>query len=109
MVCEQISVINGIADFFVYPTGCDFYFYLKILLVIDFILAWGLYKIEKQTIAGGGDLISCLAVSSIVTVVLGSIGTMVKNTANIPMISTQVLLILIALAVPIILIWIFKD
>jgi len=109
MVCEQLSVVNSISDFLVYPTGCDYYFYLKILLTIEFIIGWGLYKIEKQTIPGGGDLISCFGVSSIAITILATIGTMIKNTSNIPMISTNVLLIIIALAVPVLLIWIFKD
>ena len=44
----MISSIDSIAEFMVWPMGCDYYFYLKIYAAIFIILVWGLYAVEKR-------------------------------------------------------------
>lgn len=108
MACEIISGIESFPDFLVYPTTCDYFFYLKILLGIGIILAWTLFKFdEKRT--GKADLISALGVSSIAMAFFALIGSLVTNTAGIPMIQSDILLILVAIATAASLLWIFKD
>lgn len=108
MVCEMITIAT-ISDLLVYPTGCDYYFYLKIFFAIFLVLVWTLYKVEKSVNPQTADLISSLGVSSIAIIILGLIGTLIKSAENIPMIQTDILLYILAVSIPIILIWIFKD
>lgn len=111
LICTiaSLKTITGFADLLVWPTGCDYYFYLKIFLGIMAILSWGIYKAEKKFNPYGADFLSCLGVVSIAVTLLGLIGSLITNTAGIPMISAEVLLYLLAIAIPIVLIWIFKD
>ncbi len=108
MVCSAIFSIDSIADLLVWPAGCDFYFYLKIFTGLFIILTWGLYKFEKKH-RQDSEILSSMGVSSIAIFVLALIGTLIKNSDNIPMISSTVLLIIIAVTIPIILIWMFKK
>ena len=108
MVCEAFSAIEGFADFLVWPTGCDYYFYLKIFIGIFIILTWGLYKAEKK-MRTEADFISCLGVSSLAILILGLIGTLIKNSAGIAMIQAEVLLYILAFSIPLLVIWIFKE
>ena len=108
MACELISGIADFADLVVYPTSCDYFFYLKILGTMMLIVAWILYKEEERRV-GKGDLIPSLAVSSIAFTVLALIGTIVQNSVGIPMIQGDILLYFLALTIVLVLIWIFKD
>lgn len=107
MVCE-ISTFSGIADFLVWPTACDYYFWMKILITIFIVLVWTLYLIEKK-IKPDVDIWGCLGVSSIATIFLAGIGTLIKNSSDIAMIQTDILIYILAFCIPIILIWIFKE
>jgi hypothetical protein len=109
MVCTPIFTINSIADLLVWPTTCDYFFYLKIFLAVFIILAWFLYKTDKKIVPWAADFWSSLSVASIAITMLGIIGTLIANTDGIPMISPEILLIILAITIPIILIWLFKD
>lgn len=108
MACEVISSMDSISDSLVWPTGCDYYFYLKILIGVFIVLTWTLYKVEKR-IKPDVDIWGCLGVSSIAILILGLIGTLIKSSADIAMIQADILLYLLAITIPLILIWIFKD
>ena len=108
MVCDIISSIDNVADLMVYPTTCDYYFYLKIFLALFILLTWFLYKAEKR-IRQNAEMLSALGVSSIPILILAIIGTLIKNTQNIPMISGEILLYILAFTIPLVVIWIFKD
>ncbi len=108
MACDLNFSITSISDWLVYPVGCDFYFYLKILIAIFGVIAWTLYKSEKKVVQKS-ELLSSLGVSSIGILILSLIGTLIKNTADIPMISVEVMLIMLSFTIPIILVWIFKK
>lgn len=108
MVCQAISSIGSITDLIVYPTTCAYYFYLIILLVVMIVISWTIYKIEETRLAKP-DLISSLAVGSIATVVLALIGTLIKNSSEIPMIQTDIFLIFLSICVVLILAWVFKK
>lgn len=58
---------------------------------------------------GKGDFISAGAISSILTLFLGVVGTLIENSDNIPMIQTDVLVYLIGFCIVWVVIWIFKD
>ena len=108
MVCSPISGIESFADFLVWPTRCNYYFYLIIFGGLFLILAWTSFKAEEKR-KGEGELISSLGVSSIAITILGLIGTLVVNGAGVPMIQVDILLYMVAVTVVFVFIWIFKD
>jgi hypothetical protein len=108
MTCTAFFSIESISDLLVWPITCDYYFYLKILIGIFIVLTWTLYKIEKKT-KTEAELLSCAGVISIALIIIGLIGTLIQNADGIAMISSEVLLSILAFTIPIILIWIFKD
>lgn len=108
MTCEFPASLESFTDLLVWPTLCDYHFYLKIIGTLMIIVSWVLYKAEEKRM-GQGDYISALGVSSIAMVVLTLIGTLVKDSNAIPMIQLPILLYVLAVAIPLILIWIFKD
>lgn len=108
MTCEFPASLESFADWLVWPTACDYYFYLKIIGGLMIILSWVLYKAEEKR-TGSGDFISALGVSSIAMVVLTAIGTLITSSGGIAMIQLPILLYVLAVAIPLILIWIFKD
>jgi len=112
MACTEIPPIKSISDLLVFPTECQYYFWLIILGVIFLIVAWTIFKNEEKR-KGEGDMISALATSSLAVTFLGILGTLVKNSDNIPMIQSDgimsPLLIMIAITIVLVLIWIFKD
>lgn len=108
MACEILTDMQTFGDFLVYPTGCNYYFYLILIGFLMIIVTWFLFKSEEKK-TGRGDFLSSLAVSNIVMSVLFSIGTLVQNSDGIPMIQSDILLISIAVTVVMVLLWIFKD
>ncbi len=108
MTCETLANLQSFGDFLVYPSGCNYWFYLILLLTVGLIIAWTLFKAEEKRV-GKADFISSLAVSSIVITFLGVIGTLIENSDGIPMIQSDVLLILMAINIPLILLWVFKE
>lgn len=108
MACEILTNLQTFGDFLVYPTGCNYYFYLILLGFLMVIIAWFLFKSEEKR-TGRGDFISSLAVSNIVMTVLASIGTLIVNSDNIPMIQADILLIFIAVTIVMVLFWVFRD
>jgi hypothetical protein len=109
MLCSLNNNFNSIGDFLVFPNLCSPYFYLMIIGALWLVIGWTLYKVEKATVSGGGDLMSCLAISSIAMIVLSLYGTFITNSQNIPMITSGIFVIILAVGIPFILIWIFKD
>ncbi len=108
MVCDAFTGITTIGDLLIWPTGCNYYFYLIVFGTIFLTLALILYNREKEERIRG-DMVSCLGVSSIVTVVLALIGTLIKNSAGIPMVQQDIFLYVFAVAVIFIMIWFFKK
>lgn len=108
MACTPIGSIASVADFFVWPTACNYFFWLYVLGAIFLIVAWVLFKTEEDR-KGEGELTSSLGISSIAVTSIAVIGTLVESTAGIPMIQSDVLLYMVAATVVFVLIWIFKD
>lgn len=108
MTCTALFSMESVEDFLVWPITCDYFFYLKIFIGIFIVLAWTLYAVEKK-IRTEAEILSCLGVSSVALIILGLIGTLIENTDGIAMVSTDILLYILAFTIPIILIWIFKD
>ncbi len=108
MTCTTIPTITSFSDFMVYPTECNYWFWLIILGVLFVVVAWGIFKTEEKR-KGEGEIVSAMGVSSIAITTIATIGTLIKNASNVPMIQTDVLLYIIAVTVVIVLIWIFKD
>ena len=107
MGCE-ITTLTSIADFMVWPTLCDYYFYMKILGALMVIVAWILYKAE-QFRTSEGDFISAMAVSCTAITTLGIFGTLIANSDGVAMIQLPILMYMLAVTIIIDLIWIFKD
>ena len=112
MTCEVISSVQSFADFMIYPTICDYYFWLKIIIALIIIVGWGLYWEEKKR-KGEGDFLSSIAISSLAFSIVGVFGTLVKGDTGtlegIPLIQTDILLILFAITIAFVIIWIFRD
>ena len=107
MVCEDLA-LNSIADFFVYPTGCNYNFYLYFFATIFIIVVWYLYK-EDDDKGKDADMISDLGVTSIAITTIAAIGTLIKSTEEIPVIQSDILLYIVAVTVILCLVWFFKD
>ena len=108
MTCEAIPVVNSFVDWIVWPTECNYYFWLLLFVFMEIILAWKMYKAEEAR-TGSGDFLASLAVSSIAFLVVALIGTLVTNTAGVPMIQSDIFLYFVASSVVFVLIWIFKQ
>ncbi len=108
MVCAIFTDINNIGDLLVWPTSCNYYFYLIVFATIFITLALILYhrQEEKQVTA---DIISSLGVSSIAVIFLALIGTVIKDSADIPMVQQDIFLYVLAMGIVFILIWFFKK
>lgn len=108
MVCSAFTGITTIGDWLVWPTDCNYYFYLIVLLTIFITLTLILYNREKEERIRS-DLISCLGVSSVATTILALIGTLIKNSDNIPMVQNDIFLYIFAMTIVFIMIWLFKK
>ena len=108
MACEILTDLQTVGDFLVYPTSCNYYFYLILLGFLMIIITWFLFKAEEKQV-GRGDFISSLAVSNIVMTVLASIGTLIEDSDGIPMIQADIWLYFLATTIVITLLWIFKS
>lgn len=106
--CEMISNLNTIADFLVWPTSCNYNFYLIIFLVFTVIIGWSIYVREKNE-KGTGDLMGAFAISSLGITIVSVIGTLIKSTDGIPMIQGDILLIFLAITIPLNAIWYFSN
>ncbi len=110
MVCLTLDGfgIENIADFLVYPVSCDYYFYAKIFTGLFIVLSLSIYFGEKKLVAKP-DMISSLGVSSLAIFFLAMIGTVIKSTDNIPMISGDIFIFTVAFTIVFTGIWFFKD
>ena len=108
MVCAGFINISTLGDILVWPTGCNYYFYLVVFATVFITLALILYNKDKDVIVRP-DIISSLGVSSIVTLILALIGTLIKNSAGIPMVQQDIFLIIFSMSIVFIMIWFFKK
>lgn len=108
MVCQPISTIQGLTDYLVWPTGCFYYFWLVIFGVIFAIVSWLLYHDERNRKLEG-DMVSSMGVASIFTFFLSVIASLVKNSDGVPMFQPDLLIIVIAVTIPILIVWHYKD
>jgi len=107
-ICELISNVSTIEDLLVWPTTCAYYFYLYVLFAIFGVTALSLYNIDKEKFLKS-DLISCLGIASIATIITALPMTIIKNSSDIPMLQSDLFLYVLAVGVVFIGIWIFKD
>jgi len=108
MVCAEFTNINNLGDLLVWPTSCNYWFYLIVLATIFIVLTLILFNRQKESEIRA-DIVSSLGVSSIAIIVLALIGTLIKNSADIPMIQSDIFLYVFAFGIIFILIWFFKK
>ena len=108
MVCLAFTNINSIGDLLVWPTGCNYYIYLIVFATIFITLSLILYNRQKESQIRA-DIVSSMGVSSIAVIFLALTGTLIKNSANIPMIQQDIFLYVFAVGIVFILIWFFKK
>ena len=108
MVCEGFTNISTLGDILVWPTACNYYFYLVVLATIFITVTLILYNREKEEVVKA-DIISSLGVSSIATLLLALIGTLIKNSADIPVIQQDIFLIVFSFSIVFIMLWFFKK
>ena len=107
MPCTSFTNISTLGDILVWPTGCSYYLYLIVLATIFITLVLILYNREKEEVVKA-DIISGLGVSSIAVFLLALIGTLVKNSAGIPMVQQDIFLIIFSFTIIFVMIWFFK-
>lgn len=107
-ICPAFSGIQTLADFLVYPTTCVYYFYLFILGAMWTILTLILYNIEEDE-KKVSDIFSSMGVASLVVLFTALIGTFVVNTAGIPMVQSDIFMIVLAFNIVFIILWFFKS
>ncbi len=107
MVCLGFTGIGSVADLLVWPTGCSYWFYLVIFATIFITLSLILYNRQKDEEVKG-DLISSMGVSAIATLFLSLIGTLIKNSDEIPMVQQDIFMYIFAMSIIFILLWFFK-
>ena len=107
MVCATFTGINTIGDLLVWPTICNYYFYLVIFAGLFITLTLILYNRQKDAEVRG-EFISSLGVSSISIILLALIGTTIKNSSDIPMVQQDIFLYIFAVGIVFISIWFFK-
>lgn len=108
MVCSGFTGITTIGDMLVWPTGCNYYIYLIVFTVVFITLTLILYNREREEKITA-DIISSMGVSAIVTLVLALSGTLIKNSAGIPMVQQDIFMYVFAMSIIFILIWFFKK
>lgn len=108
MTCQAFSTVTSLFDLAVWPTSCNYYFYLYIFEFLFTFFTWSTYKYSEEKI-GLADILSSAAVSSLVIVFLASIGTLIKNSSNVPMVQSDILIILFAQFTVLLVIWKLKK
>ncbi|KKK95580.1 hypothetical protein LCGC14_2671390 [marine sediment metagenome] len=108
MVCAEFTGIGSVADLLVWPTVCNYWFYLIVFATIFITLSLILYNKQKDDEVKG-DLISSMGVSAIAILFLSLIGTLIKNSEGIPMVQQDVFIYIFAMSIIFILLWFFKK
>lgn len=106
--CTIFENVESLSDLLVWPTLCAPYFYLIIFICLIAIIGWGIYRLEDKK-NNRGNLLSSFAVSSLAFTILAVFGTLIKNSLDIPMITSDVLLYLIAITIVLDSLWIFQK
>lgn len=107
MPCTGFTNISTLGDILVWPTACNYFFYLVVFATIFITLTLILYNREREEIVKV-DIISSLGVSSIATFLLALIGTLIKNTAGTPMVQNDIFLYVFSITLVFVMIWFFK-
>lgn len=103
MVCSiYLSGNLGLIGILKVPLGCDYYFYGKIMLGLFIIFTLLLYIADRKRMIKA-DLLSCLGVSAIATILISIAGTLLE------IITTDILVIIIVIGLIFISVWILKK
>ena len=105
--CQALSTLTGITDWLVWPTSCNYHIYLYILEFLFLFLSWSSFQASEKK--GRDDLLSSLGISSIVVLVLGAIGTFIKNSSSVAMIQSDIILVLLAQFIVCVALWRMKG
>ncbi len=98
---EDLNKTN-IEDILSYPLTGDFWFWGEILLAIFIIITLFTFFEERERL-GKGNLLSSLAIASVVTIVLSFIGSLFK------IVTKEIFLITLVLGIVLIFIWFIKG
>ncbi len=94
--------ITGIEDVLSFPLTGDFWFWGKILLAIFTIITFFTFFEERERL-GRGNLLSSLAVASLITIVLSFVGSLFK------IVTQEIFLIILVLGIVLIFIWYINE
>lgn len=106
MVCDGLEVLitantTGLADILAFPTSCDYYFYVKIMVAFWIVVTFIIYYGERDRFKDP-DLISAAGVSALATI-------FVSFAANLfGIIQTDVFIEILAGGLVFIVIWFLK-
>lgn len=108
MPCDAFTNITTYGDWLVYPTSCFYYFWLVVLGVVWLVLSLTLFYNQREREIQA-DALSSMGVSSIAIISLALIGTLIKNSDNIPMIQQDIFLYVLSIGLALIIIWLWKK
>ena len=79
MVCAGLETLvdNSITGILAFPTSCDYYFYLKIMVALFIVLTITLWRRESDKFVKS-DFVSSMGVSAIAVIFVSLIGTTLK-------------------------------
>ena len=104
MVCAGLETLidNSITGILAFPTSCDYYFYGKIMFAFFIIIAFALYKLDKDKFIKS-DFVAAMGVSAIATIVVSLFGTLLK------IIQPDVFILIFVLGIIFIVTWLIKK
>lgn len=106
MVCQGLEIYGteiGIAEILAFPNTCNYYFWAIILAFFFIVMTMILYNREREDFVKS-DIISCLGVSALATILLSIPGTLTDP----QIIEQDIFLFTIAFGVIFIGLWLFK-
>lgn len=104
MVCAGLETLvdNSITEILAFPTSCDYYFYAKIMFAFWLIIAFVLYRADKDKYLKS-DFMSAAGVSAIATIFVSLIGTLLK------IIQPDIFITIFVIGMVLIVFWLMKK
>ena len=104
MACEGIEIVanEGLTGILSFPNTCDYYFFAKIMAAFFIVVTLTVYFYEKEKI-GKSDILSCMGVSSIATIVVALFGTLLG------LVETDIFTAIFVMGMLLVAIWVLKN
>ena len=105
MTCSGLEILGSspnITSIMTFPLTCDYYFYLKFMVAIFIVIAFGLWFKDREKMVRA-DIISCLGVSALATIFLSIIGTLIG------IIQPDIFILIMVVGLVLVAMWLLKK